>query len=62
MVLLKRIQKTTERKMIMYIDIHAHAYWKPAPFVTKFFTPEQMIAAQDRVGIEKCVLLPVTPP
>ena len=43
----------------MYIDIHSHAYWKPAPFVTKFFTPEQLIAAQDKNGIEKGVLLPV---
>ena len=43
----------------MYIDIHSHAYWKPSPFVTKFFTPEQLIAAQDRNGIEKGVLLPV---
>ena len=43
----------------MYIDIHSHAYWKPIPFVTKFFTPEQLIAAQDKNGIEKGVLLPV---
>lgn len=43
----------------MYIDIHSHAYWKPVPFVTKFFTPEQLIEAQDRNGIEKGVLLPV---
>lgn len=43
----------------MYIDIHSHAYWKPAPFVTKFFTPEELIAAQDKAGIEKGVLLPV---
>ena len=43
----------------MYIDIHSHAYWKPAPFVTKFFTPEELIAAQDKAGIEKGVLLPL---
>ena len=43
----------------MYIDIHSHAYWKPIPFVTKFFTPEALIAAQDKNGIEKGVLLPV---
>ena len=43
----------------MYIDIHSHAYWKPVPFVTKFFTPEALIAAQDKNGIEKGVLLPV---
>lgn len=43
----------------MYIDIHSHAYFKPAPFVTKFFTPELLIEAQDKNGIEKGVLLPV---
>lgn len=43
----------------MYIDIHSHAYWKPLPFVTKFFTPEELIKAQDKNGIEKGVLLPV---
>ena len=43
----------------MYIDIHSHAYWKPTPFVTEFLTPEALIAAQDKNGIEKGVLLPV---
>ena len=36
----------------MYIDIHSHAYWKPTPFVTKFFTPEELIEAQKMNGIE----------
>ena len=43
----------------MYIDIHSHAYWKPTPFVTRFFTPEELIEAQNLNGIEKGVLLPV---
>lgn len=43
----------------MYIDIHSHAYWKPAPFVTSFFTPEELIEAHKKNGIEKGVLLPV---
>ena len=43
----------------MYIDIHSHAYWKPTPFVTRFFNPEELIAAQDQNNIEKGVLLPV---
>ncbi|MFA7636735.1 MAG: amidohydrolase family protein [Monoglobales bacterium] len=43
----------------MYIDIHSHAYWKPAPFVTPFYTPQQLIEAYDHYGIEKGVLLPV---
>ena len=42
----------------MYIDIHSHAYWKPTPFVTRFLMPEELIAAQDKNGIEKGVLLP----
>lgn len=46
----------------MYIDIHAHAYWKPNPFVTPFFTPEALIEAQKKNGIEKSVLLPVVNP
>ena len=32
----------------MYIDIHSHAYFKPAPCVTKFFTPELLIEAQNK--------------
>ena len=43
----------------MFIDIHAHAYWEPVPFVTNFPTPEQLIEAYDELGIEKGVLLPV---
>jgi len=43
----------------MFIDIHAHAYWEPIPFVTNFPTPEDLIEAYDQLGIEKGVLLPV---
>ena len=43
----------------MYIDIHSHAYWKPTPFVTRFFTPEELIEVHKLNGIEKGVLLPV---
>jgi len=43
----------------MFIDIHAHAYWEPNPFVTKFATPEHLIEVYDHYGIEKGVLLPV---
>lgn len=43
----------------MFIDIHAHAYWEPIPFVTKFATPEHLIEVYDQYGIEKGVLLPV---
>ncbi len=43
----------------MFIDIHAHAYWEPVPYVADFPTPEQLIEAFDKLGIEKGVLLPV---
>lgn len=46
----------------MYIDIHAHAYWKPLPFVTRFFSPEELIEEYDKYGIEKGVLMPVVSP
>lgn len=46
----------------MFIDIHAHAYWEPTPFVTNFPTPEQVIERYDELGIEKGVLLPVVNP
>jgi predicted TIM-barrel fold metal-dependent hydrolase len=46
----------------MFIDIHAHAYWEPVPFVTKFATPEHLIEVYDKYGIEKGVLLPVVNP
>lgn len=43
----------------MYIDIHAHAYWEPVPYVANFATPEHLIEVYDKYGIEKGVLLPV---
>lgn len=46
----------------MFIDIHAHAYRKPVPFVVKFCTAEELIARYDELGIERGVLLPVVSP
>ena len=46
----------------MFIDVHAHAYRKPTPFVAAFPTIEQVIARYDAVGIEKGMLLPVVNP
>ena len=43
----------------MFIDIHAHAYWEPVPYVANFATPEHLIEVYDKYGIEKGVLLPV---
>ena len=46
----------------MFIDIHAHAYRKPVPFVVQFCDPEQLIGRYDEAGIEKGVLLPIVSP
>lgn len=46
----------------MFIDIHAHAYRIPVPFVAQFCTPEQVIERYDQAGIEKGFLLPVVNP
>ena len=46
----------------MFIDVHAHAYRKPPPFVAAFPTIEQVIARYDALGIEKGMLLPVVSP
>ncbi len=46
----------------MFIDIHAHAYRKPVPFVCEFRTAEQVISLYDEQGIDKGVLLPIVSP
>jgi predicted TIM-barrel fold metal-dependent hydrolase len=46
----------------MFIDIHAHAYRKPVPFVVQFCTVEELIQRYDEVGIEKGVVLPIVSP
>ena len=46
----------------MFIDIHAHAYRKPIPFVVQFCTAEQLIQRYDEAGIEKGALLPIVSP
>ena len=46
----------------MFIDIHAHAYWKHPPFPVQFCTPEQVIERYDALGIEKGALLPIVSP
>ena len=42
-----------------YIDIHAHAYRKPTPFVTPFCTAQGLIERYDHYGIEAGFVLPV---
>ncbi|MBE5869306.1 MAG: hypothetical protein E7293_10210 [Lachnospiraceae bacterium] len=46
----------------MFIDIHAHAYRKPVPFVVRFCTAEELIARYDELGIERGALLPIVSP
>jgi len=46
----------------MFIDIHAHAYWKHPPFIVQFCNPEQVIKRYDEAGIEKGALLPIVSP
>jgi predicted TIM-barrel fold metal-dependent hydrolase len=46
----------------MFIDIHAHAYRRPVPFVVQFCTAEELIRRYDETGIEKGVLLPIVSP
>ena len=46
----------------MFIDIHAHAYRRPIPFVVQFCTAEQVIERYDEAGIEKGALLPIVSP
>lgn len=46
----------------MFIDIHAHAYRKPVPFVTRFCTVEELLRRYDEVGIEKGAVLPIVSP
>lgn len=43
----------------MYIDIHAHAYRRPVPFVTRFCNPEELLRRYDELGIERGALLPI---
>ncbi len=46
----------------MFIDIHAHAYRKPIPFVVEFCTAEQVLQRWDEAGIERGALLPIVSP
>lgn len=46
----------------MFIDIHAHAYRRPVPFVVEFCTAAELIERYDGASIEKGVLLPIVSP
>lgn len=45
----------------MYIDFHSHCYRKKSPF-GNFCTPEELIARNEELGIERAVLLPIVSP
>jgi len=46
----------------MLIDIHTHAYRVKMPFVTPFCTLEELLKEQERLGIDKSVVLPIVSP
>ncbi len=46
----------------MFIDIHAHAYRRSAPWPVRFATPEEVLARYDSLGIGRGVLLPIVSP
>ena len=43
----------------MFVDIHAHAYRKPVPFVVQFPSVEELLKRYDECGIEMGCVLPV---
>lgn len=49
----------------MFIDIHAHAYWRPQPVwngVVNFSTPQHVMERLKALDIQKAVLLPLIGP
>ena len=45
----------------MLIDIHAHAYRVKTPHI-RFCTLPELLHEQDRLGIDKSVVLPIVSP
>lgn len=43
----------------MFIDIHAHVYRYPVPFVVRFPNVSEMLERYDKCGVRKACLLPV---
>lgn len=46
----------------LFIDIHAHAYRRAAPWPVRFATPEEVLSRYDAMGIDRGVLLPIVSP
>jgi len=51
-----------ELPRIRYVDIHAHAYRRPVPFVTQFCSPEELKIRYREEGIEMGAILPIVSP
>jgi len=48
--------------LIMFIDIHAHAYRIRPPFGCRFCNAEELIARYDTMGVERGFILPIVSP
>ncbi|MGI6354354.1 MAG: amidohydrolase family protein [Lentisphaerae bacterium] len=46
----------------MFIDIHAHAYRRPVPFVCRFCTAEELLKLYDEADIKCGFILPIVSP
>lgn len=46
----------------MFIDIHAHAYRRPVPFVVQFCSVKELIQRYDEADIERGMVLPIVSP
>ncbi len=46
----------------MFIDIHAHAYRRPVPFVVQFCSADELLKRYDEAEIEKGFILPIVSP
>lgn len=47
---------------MQFIDIHAHAYRRPVPFITQFCTASELLRRYDEAGIEMGAILPIVSP
>ena len=48
--------------VLLFIDMHTHAYWKHPPILVRFATPEQLIERYDQMGVEKAGIMPIVSP
>ena len=48
--------------MLKFIDIHAHAYRRPVPFVVQFCSADELKARYQAEGVQMGALLPIVSP